>query len=320
MHKTTNKLSSINIKLIYLLLMVFSIKAGGQTGEVHLRGKVVDLIGNGVNSAEVDFYGLRPDLPRTMVTFTDEFGGFAFDSIAPFASIQNKSSKIVHNGCAFSANTIEYFDLKGRLLNSPRGRKSTKPFSCIIIKNALDRKKLYSKAVSFSLPIRNSGSNDQRKAALIKTSAIACELTFSKIGYIGFSELFESTVTDIGSRSIAWSKIKMISPNGGETYRIGEIIPIIYYANPESIATPFFLISTEKKKNWKGLFEHPVIAVGIDTMFAVLPDSIYGCIDSISTCTNSTISDSCTIRIRDYMESKINDDSDSCFRVLPKLN
>jgi hypothetical protein len=320
MYKTMNKLRSIDVRLFYLLAMVFSIKAGSQTGEVHLSGKVVDLIGNGVDSAEVDFFSLRPDLPRTMVTFADENGFFTFDTITPSASIQNKKAIQLHNEGSFPANTIEYFDLKGRPLGALSERKNAQQFLCIIIKDALNRKELYSKEISFYTPVWNTGRNNPRKASFKKISAIACELTFSKIGYLGWREFFESVLTDIGSRSIAWSKLKMISPNGGETFRIGEIIPIIYYANPESIVTPFFLISTEKKKNWKGLFSYAVWPVGMDTIYAVLPDSIDGCIDSISSCTNSTISDSCTIRIRDYMESQINDDSDSCFRVLPKLN
>jgi len=274
----------------YLLLIIFPTKTKCQPGVVNLSGKVVDLLYDGVDSVKVAFYSLSPNLPSTISTMTDELGYFTLDSVMPVTSAKNRIAAQIQKSKAFAAanKRVEYFDLKGRLINSiAANNKPISPY-CLIKRTDLNGKKYYQVALSNYLPLYCYKEIIQN--GLPKTSLYQCAIIFTKAGYDTLELFLESpTIADIGSIIIKWSEIKLISPNGGELYKISDLIPIEYFANPNTVTSVSFQLSVDGGKHWRYLFTGPKVTGGIFTINAILPDSIEPCKDSINSCIASTI-------------------------------
>lgn len=108
--------------------------------------------------------------------------------------------------------------------------------------------------------------------------------------------------------------IVVVSPNGGETFRVGGQIPVSWTSSNTEFTSANITIDCGLKE-WYGLTTTSVDPSVEDTSFAI-PDSVYSA--SQRKLIAFPAGSGCKVKISDYTITSILDTSDAPFTVLPK--
>jgi hypothetical protein len=97
------------------------------------------------------------------------------------------------------------------------------------------------------------------------------------------------------------SAITLISPNGGETFKIGDSLHIKWRVNPDSIGQMLFSITFDAGRSYTYINDMETIhsGNGRDTLISwKIPDSLYRL--GIAEGTPTPVSSQCKVRVSDY--------------------
>lgn len=108
--------------------------------------------------------------------------------------------------------------------------------------------------------------------------------------------------------------ITVITPNGGESFRVGGQLPISWTYSNDDFTSANITIGCGTTE-WYGLTSTSISPLVIDTSFAI-PDSVYS--PSQRKLIAFPTGSGCKVKIADYTITSILDTSDAPFTVLPK--
>ncbi|MBD3241306.1 MAG: hypothetical protein GF331_12020 [Chitinivibrionales bacterium] len=109
--------------------------------------------------------------------------------------------------------------------------------------------------------------------------------------------------------------ISLTQPNGGESYTVGDTMPIVFEADENSVPQVVVHISVDGGETWLALFDDPISQAGQgweDTSWVVtteINDPTYGAV--------ATVSSQCLIRLQKYLDQSVSDQSDAAFSINP---